>query len=117
MPKICSVEGCNKKVHARGFCSAHYNQFLKGKDITPIFPVPDLEGETWALIDGANSLYSVSNMGRVKRNKYTYTNSRGYKVVLQERLLEQRDNRGYPSTGICLNGKHKSITVHRLPPH
>lgn len=114
MPKVCSVAGCGREVHARGLCSTHYDQFLKGKDITPILPVPDLRGETWVLIDGANSMYSVSNMGRVKRNKCTYTNSRGYKVVLQERLLGQRDNRGYLSTGICLNGKQKNVAVHRL---
>lgn len=23
--KVCSVEGCNKKHHAKGFCSNHYH--------------------------------------------------------------------------------------------
>ena len=26
MNRICTIEGCNKKVHAKGLCSHHYNQ-------------------------------------------------------------------------------------------
>ena len=29
MCKICSVEGCDKQVIAKGYCSRHYNQIRK----------------------------------------------------------------------------------------
>ena len=28
--KICTVEGCDRKHHAKGFCKIHYNQTLSG---------------------------------------------------------------------------------------
>lgn len=30
-PRICSVEGCNRLHHAKGFCEFHYNQFCRYK--------------------------------------------------------------------------------------
>ena len=31
--KTCSVEGCNEKHHAHGYCSRHYQQFRKHQEI------------------------------------------------------------------------------------
>lgn len=31
--KICSVEGCGKAHHARGYCNMHYTRLLKNGDI------------------------------------------------------------------------------------
>lgn len=32
MARICKIEGCGREVKARGFCSKHYNRFLKFGD-------------------------------------------------------------------------------------
>lgn len=32
---VCSFEGCGRNVIARGYCSAHYQQLLSGKDLIP----------------------------------------------------------------------------------
>ena len=38
MDKICSVDGCNNKHHAKGYCLKHYTQIRKhGKIIETIY--------------------------------------------------------------------------------
>ena len=34
--KVCSVEGCEKPVHARGFCNYHYQKAMKSGEISPL---------------------------------------------------------------------------------
>lgn len=41
----CSVEGCERQIHARGFCNAHYQRWVKGTSMNaPIRFDPRLEG-------------------------------------------------------------------------
>src|SRR2546423_74102 len=32
-PKVCSVGGCDRKVHGRGLCRTHYNQWYDKNEI------------------------------------------------------------------------------------
>lgn len=34
--KICSFEGCDRKVYAKALCRAHYDQRLRGSELKPI---------------------------------------------------------------------------------
>lgn len=34
-PKICTVEGCENRAHARGYCRKHYGQIWRKGRITP----------------------------------------------------------------------------------
>ena len=36
--KVCSFDGCGKKVLARGLCSSHYRMNLAGEPLRPIMP-------------------------------------------------------------------------------
>ena len=33
--RTCSIEGCNRKHRARGYCGLHYSRFLRGVDLNP----------------------------------------------------------------------------------
>ncbi len=37
--KICSVEACDRKLKARGWCALHYGRWVKYKDINRTYPV------------------------------------------------------------------------------
>ena len=72
--------------------------------------------ENWKDIKGYEGFYQVSDLGRVKsleRDVY-YPNG----IIMrhmEEKILVQRLNKhGYAYINLCLNGKPKSITVHRL---
>lgn len=65
-------------------------------------PIPDLDGEVWKDVVGFEGLYQVSNKGRVKslRNNIIlkpYAQKNGYYVVV-----------------LCVNAKHKTVSIHHL---
>lgn len=60
--------------------------------------------EIWKPIAECNGEYLVSNHGRVKSLKF------GKERILKPNLNTQ----GYPIVGICLNGKLKLRTIHKL---
>lgn len=62
-------------------------------------------------IEGYEGLYQVSNLGRVK--SLERLDSRGHKV--NERILRLKKNRyGYLQVTLYINGKGKTIEIHRL---
>ena len=63
----------------------------------------ELKKEEWRPIDGYEGLYEVSNLGRVKSLKYG-----------KERILRPKKCKGYLKVGLCRNGKHKILYIHRL---
>ena len=69
--KICSIEGCGKKHHAKNYCIQHYRFYKKHKD--PLFynnfKIINLKGEIWKNIEGFEALYAISNLGRFKSLK------------------------------------------------
>ena len=76
--------------------------------------------EVWKEIPGTNAGYSVSNLGRVKRNATVverhFTDGRKVKQPLKESLLKPScTNRGgYPSITLRINKTNKREYVHRL---
>lgn len=63
--------------------------------------------EIWKNIAGYESLYQVSNLGRVK--------SLGNDRTRKEKILKPGKNKlGYLKVVLCKEGKMKTITVHRL---
>lgn len=77
----------------------------------------DFEGEVWKEIDGQNGCYSVSNLGRIRRNQFVknwdiqrkirYTHYHKYKPIIKK----VRDNgRGYLAVTLL----DKRYYVHRL---
>lgn len=72
------------------------------------FTTEELATEEWRPVTGYESIYSVSSLGRVRREK-TATNTHA------GRLLKQRLNRyGYPKTCLSAHSEQVEFTVHTL---
>jgi len=70
--------------------------------------------ETWLPVVGYEGSYEVSDQGRVKSIARTVDKgSRGVQQV-KERLLSQKNKRGYREVNLWINGKGRSEEVHRL---
>lgn len=60
--------------------------------------------EKWKRINGFGNKYQVSNLGRIKSEKYR-----------EPRILKDRVNsKGYHYVNPCVDGKYRSVVVHRL---
>lgn len=74
--------------------------------------------EIWKPIKGFESLYEVSNLGRVKsleRKVRTTNNGTDCLKYIKERILKPKINRGGYKVVLLYNGgKRKYITIHRL---
>lgn len=69
--------------------------------------------EEWRPVEGYEGLYEVSNTGRV-RSFDRYVKGKSYRLHKGKVLSPGKNSRGYLSAVLSYNGKHKSITVHRL---
>ena len=66
----CSVEGCEAAGRRmRGYCRAHYERWRMHGTATPFAPVEPLAGEEWRPVARYDRLYSVSNLGRIRRER------------------------------------------------
>ena len=77
-------------------------------DNYPTFTPEELQNEIWKPIPGYEELYSVSNIGRVKRNKYVTRKAVDY--ILKQRL----NSHGYLDIAISKDSNEKRFVVHRL---
>lgn len=76
----------------------------------------DMEGEVWKDIKGYESLYQISNMGRVKSIERVQPHNHsknGYKRIVVK-ILKQSLRRGYLKVNLYRNKKRKDVTVHRV---
>lgn len=90
----------------RGLRFRDYN-----KEIKVDLKVENLQGEKWERID--DTIYAVSNFGRVKRLEHEFFNKR--LVYYPEKILTPALNsRGYYNIVLRINGKKTTRTVHRL---
>ena len=70
--------------------------------------------EIWKDISGYEGCYQVSNYGRVKSLDRVVERN-GFPMNLNGKILKSNQNsRGYLVLGLCVNGKYKTKTVHRL---
>lgn len=72
------------------------------------FTTEELNNEIWREVAGSNGTYSVSTIGRVRRN--TPGNGTQAGRIFKIATL----CRGYPIVGLHIDGKHVVFTVHRL---
>ena len=76
--------------------------------------------ERWKIIPGFNDRYEVSDLGRVravaamKRFVHWITGKEGRRLTPEKILSSQVQNSGYELVHLCINGKRKACTVHRL---
>lgn len=76
-------------------------------------------GEEWRDVIGWEGLYQVSNHGRVRSLDRHYTQRvRGGHIrprfIAGKILAAGRDNKGYPMTAFCREGKVTRLAVHHL---
>lgn len=98
----------------RNICNGCINERLKQKRFKPI---PIMDGEIWANIEGYDGIYKISNYGRVKSSGKTVVIKKKMNCtkVLREKLIKQRiDTRGYYAFKITHNGLYKNYNTHRL---
>lgn len=74
----------------------------------PTFTPWELQNEFWKPVPNYEGIYSVSNLGRVRRDRG------GYLVCQTGRILKPGLRSGYPSVTLCKRGKRASTTIHRL---
>ena len=70
--------------------------------------------ERWMPVQGYEGFYSVSNLGRVKRDKSKRWAGVCGVVDVQEKILTQTYTRGYKHVALSKDGKIKRMQVHRL---
>lgn len=75
----------------------------------------DFEGEVWK--DSRFENYSVSNLGRIKRQEHctiAERNGRSYTMLFKEKLIRQIHNKGYLMFSFIEDGRKTYIGVHRI---
>lgn len=71
--------------------------------------------EIWRPIVGYEGLYEVSSYGRVRSlDRYVKCDYERYRLHKGKVLSPAKDRYGYLSVVLSCNGKHKTITVHRI---
>lgn len=70
--------------------------------------------EEWLPVHGYEGLYSVSNLGRVKRDKSKRLAGVYGVVDVPEKILVQTNTKGYKFVCLSKDGKAKRVQVHRL---
>lgn len=73
-----------------------------------------LKNEIWKDITNYEGLYQVSNFGRVKSLKRIRKSKNNSPSIVNERILSQKNTKGYKSVSLSKNSKLKTFSVHRL---
>lgn len=104
--RICSIEGCDRPHKGYGWCRPHYRQWKRYGTPTPtLSPIP-LPGEDWLPVVGYESLYWVSDSGRVW-SKQRVGSHGGI-------LRTPPDAKGYPQVDLARDGKRVHRYVHHV---
>jgi hypothetical protein len=71
--------------------------------------------EVWKDVPDYEDLYQVSNLGNIKSlSKLVKMPNNGFRVQNEKLLVLSKDTKGYYSIKLCLKGKAKSFSVHKL---
>ena len=92
--KLCSVEGCNRKHEAKGYCDKHYKQFKKHGRI-----IDDELKPKNCLVEGCNE----KHYGKGYCLKH-YTQVRKYGTTLERTI--------YDSNDIVIHKNHAEIIIY-----
>lgn len=77
-------------------------------------PTP-LEGEEWKFIEGLESMYSISNYGRVMRNARTFSLHDGIERCLKPQIMKLFKNKqGYLLRRVVIRGVKHNLIIARL---
>lgn len=113
----CSIDGCERKHVARGYCDKHYWQFRTYGRTLPEPNADNLPGEIWKDVPGYEEFYQVSNLGRVKRKQRSQTYVTGQTHIYPTTILY----RSAPRRNVYLNvglydedWRRMQFGVHRL---
>jgi DNA-binding XRE family transcriptional regulator len=70
--------------------------------------------EIWKQVKGFESLYEVSNQGRVKSLQRFVNGKNGANKPLKETIIQLKTDKGYLRVNLWKNQKSKRFAVHRL---
>lgn len=71
--------------------------------------------EIWKDVKGFESYYQISNYGKVKSlSRICRANTCGIRNIKEKILSMCQSKNGYYTVILCKNGKHKSVSIHRL---
>jgi hypothetical protein len=73
-----------------------------------------MENEIWKDIIGYEGYYQISNLGRVKSLDRIVDNRRGQFLRKGRFLKPYKSTKAYMLLGLCVNGKMKAFTFHRI---
>lgn len=96
MPKFCSVDGCDRKVHSKGMCSTHYSAWRRNPNNFTNGKCKIKECDKGA----CNSGYCNAHYIKYKRHGYYAKRYRSPRGIMARTL--------YPIRQRCLNPKCKS---------
>ena len=65
----------------------------------------------WKPIPGYETLYHISNIGRIKALERKYTNSMGRRITQKEKILKLQNHKGYLRTYLTKDNKTKPYYV------
>lgn len=115
---LCSADDCNEPALARSWCSKHYKRVSAYGDPggAPDSHGPDLPGESWLPVVNWESLYEVSDFGRVRSLPRLAQDERGiYRLTPGHLLKPAKVNKwGHRFVSLSLNGHVTQQLVHRL---
>jgi len=77
--------------------------------------INNLDGEIWVEFKNTNGLYSISNFGRIKRNKIPQTigSRKRINTGVPEKILRRTTRKGYLYCMISVLNKRKTFRIHR----
>jgi hypothetical protein len=106
----CAAPNCERPSTRRGYCNKHYRRLRRNGTTELLRPVAvSAPGEEWRNVVGYEGWYSVSNLGRLRSDRY------GRNTYPGKVLSPSKTEKGYLRT-ILYRGKHskKCKFIHRL---
>jgi hypothetical protein len=104
--RTCGVEGCTDPVKGLGWCGAHYQRWSQYGDPKGAPPPLSLPGESWLAVPGYESIYKVSNLGRVQ---VLPIRGRQSKILRPHRRPD-----GHFKIQLTIDGRRRKFYVHKL---
>lgn len=116
IPRICSVEKCDRKRFGRGYCQAHYLRHMRGSDLNA--PIKPQRVAYWCSVEGCDRPHKARGLCGLHHARLLRGASLEDPKQRQDgsRRCEVREcERGHVSSGFC--GRHyHAFKKYRLTP-